>query len=360
MMKNFKLNKFATVALAAATIATVSGVANACSRILVDTPHGESVVRTLDWAERMGAVAEVMPVGKTHQTGAVNEYQNAAKWTAKYQTVALRDFEVFHGVAAEAINVEGLASSVLYMEDSVPFLAQYKDNGAPAVNLADISTFFAQNFKTVQEAKAALEQGEFQIAWNSELPNAGKHGLHVSVQDKSGDVMLIQLNEGGKVVIHNGQDDLRVMANEPLQQEHREYVKQFDFSEITTANKLNTSISSLDRNARLLWTTNGQKNWDNLTWAQTEAKLQSTYDAAALVPQDIIDPNYMGTYTTWIQYIYNLENGSVKVKNFDTYSSIRFNMNDIKDVKENLCADLASQASAGFQTAQWETCQVSY
>ena len=190
------------------------------------------------------------------------------------------------------------------------------------------------------------------------IPGSEQHGLHFSVHDKTGDVILLQLNEGGKMIIHQDEEDLRVMANEPLQQYHREYVAKFDMGDINTAAKIPSTISSLDRNLRLLWTTGNQKNWEGLSWAQTEGKLQSTFDAGALVPQDVIDPNYGGTYTTWIQFVYNLENGEIKTRNLETYSDIRFNMKDIASFDKPMCADLALQASEGITTPVWTECNV--
>ena len=356
-MKTANIKSMSAAVIAAVGIAMVPVTADACSRILVDTDHGNSVVRTLDWAQKLGTVAKVQPVGTERQSLAAPEYRNTANWTVKHQTVVLEEHDVFHGTAAEAINDKGLSSSMLYMSPSAEFLDDHKDAGVPTVHMVDAVAYFAENFATVKEAKAALESKQFQLGWNADLNGSGKHGLHVSVQDKSGDVMLIQLNEGGKVVIHHGQDDLKVMANAPLQQDHRAYVAQFDFDKVETANQLNTSISSRDRNARLLWTTQNQTGWEGLTWAQTEGKLQSTFDAAALVPQDVVDPSTDETYATWIQYVYNYENGSVKLRNLESYSDIRFNLKDIASFNKPMCADLVEQANAGKLKVEWTECK---
>lgn len=335
------------------------GSAIACSRILITTDHGESVVRTLDWDKKLGTIARVHPKNEKRKTRPVPEYNVPATWVSKYQSVSLEEHDVFHGTAAEAINDQGLSASVLYMDTSKPFIGEYKDTGAPAVNMADVVSYFAENFATVEEAKKAFEAGKFQIAWNSELPEAGKHGLHFSVQDKTGDIMLIQLNKGGKVIVHHGEEDLRVMANSPLQQDHRAYVAQFDLEDPDVSKKIPSSISSKDRNLRLIWTTKNQKGWKGLNWPQTEAKLQSTFDAGALVPQEILDPSTQAPYSTWIQYVYNLDTGSFKLRNLETYNDIRFSMSDIEDFTTPMCADLAAQASEGEGKAVWKKCKES-
>ena len=357
-MKSAKLKAISVAVVAAAGISMIPATADACSRILMDTDHGQSVVRTLDWSQKLGTVAKVHPVGELRQSLAAPEYRKVAAWKVKHQTVVLEEHDVFHGTAAEAINDKGLSASMLYMAPSAEFLEDHQDKGVPTVHLVDAVAYFAENFANVQEAKEALESGKVQLGWNADLNGAGKHGLHISVQDKSGDVILIQLNDGGKVVIHHGQDDLKVMANAPLQQDHRDYVAQYDFGKLETAGQLNTSISSRDRNARLLWTTQNQKSWNGLNWAQTEGKLQSTFDAAALVPQEVTDADSGETYATWIQYVYNYENGSVKLRNLETYSDIRFNMEDIAKFDKPMCADLATQASEGKGQAQWSECEI--
>lgn len=101
----------------------------------------------------------------------------------------------------------------------------------------------------------AFEANEFQIAWADGL-HGTQHGLHISVHDKSGDIALFQLNEGGEMVIHRGDvaSDLRVMANAPLQQHHRDYVAKADLNYLE-AKDIPSSISSLDRNLRGLFNT---------------------------------------------------------------------------------------------------------
>ena len=81
----------------------------------------------------------------------------------------------------------------------------------------------------------------------------------------------------------------------------------------------------------------------------------STFDAGALVPQEVLDPSTGETYTTWIQWVYNLDNGSVKVREFDTYTDIAFNMADIASFEKPMCADLVEQATDHVRPV-WEEC----
>ncbi|WP_411991127.1 linear amide C-N hydrolase [Agarivorans sp. DSG3-1] len=334
----------------ALTIAAVTfgalQTANACSRITLDTPHGVSQVRTLDWGQQLGTVAIMHPVGTEVETKDVPSYQKAAAWTVKYPTLILEERKVFVDTAGEAINAEGLSASTLYLYDSVAFIKDYQDTGAPAVNWGDAATFMAENFATVDEAVAAFEANQFQFAWADGI-HGDQHGLHISVQDKTGNIALFELNEGGEMQVHRGSvnDHMRVMANAPLQQQHDANAKAVgDMSKPENGSKIGSTISSSDRMLRGLYNSANVEFKQDAGWAQTEGKLQSTFDSGNLVAQDIIDPVNGETYATWIQYTYNFDNGSFKMRNLDTYAEIRIDLNDAFKAKEVSCADLVEQA----------------
>ncbi|MGF1748568.1 linear amide C-N hydrolase [Vibrio cionasavignyae] len=350
--------KIIVLALAAATTNIMTTTANACSRITLDTPYGVSQVRTLDWGEKLGTVAIVTPVGTAVTTKAVPSYGNSASWTVKYPTLNLEEREVFVDTSGEAINSEGLSASTLYLYDSQAFIKDYKDTGAPAVNWGDAAAFMAQNFKTVQEAVSAFNANEFQFAWADGI-HGTQHGLHISVQDKSGDIALFELNDGGKMVVHRGSvnDKMRVMANAPLQQFHDANAEKIgDLAVLENGHKIGSTISSPERMLRGLYNSEHIRFSPQATWAQTEGKLQSTFDAGNLVPQDIIDPANGETYATWIQYTYNLENGSFKMRNMDTYSDIRINLHELASINTVSCADLVEQAEVSG-TATFTPCK---
>lgn len=355
-MKNFKLNKIATIAIAAASIATVAGTANACSRITLDTPHGVSTVRSLDWGTQLGNVSQVNPVGVKNASEAPS-YKKAMEWTTKYHAIAQMEWDVFHGVASDAINSEGLAASLLYMADSAPFIADYKDSGAPAVSFLDVIRYITESYATTEEAVEAFNNNEWQIAWQDGL-HGTQHGLHISIQDKSGDIALLQLNQGGEMVVYRGDvdSDLRVMANSPLQQDHREYVEKVNLDDLT-AKGIPSSISSLDRNLRGLFNTKHVTFEEGKTWGQTRGKLLSTYNAGNLIPQDLIDPANGETYATWTQFTYNHENGDFLFTNYDTRAQIGYNFADTLEFTTPMCADVVEQANNGDREVTWGKCE---
>lgn len=356
-MKNFKLNKFATIFIAATAFATVTSTAHACSRITLDTPHGVSTVRSLDWGDQLGNVTQVNPVGIERMSAETPSYAKTMAWETKYHSVAQREYDVFHGVTSDAINEKGLAASLLYMYDSQQFIKDYKDSGAPAVSFLNVIDYLVENYASVDEVAAAFNDNAFQIAWADGL-HGTQHGLHISVQDKAGNIALFQLNKGGKMVMHRGdvKSDLRVMANAPLQQEHRAYVEKVDLTDLA-ANDIPSSISSLDRNLRGLFNTSHITLEEGKSWAQTRGKLLSTFNAGNLVPQDLIDPVNGETYASWTQFVYNHDNGDFLFTNYDTREQIGYNFNDTLAFTETMCADTVKQASEGLNTVMFSKCK---
>ncbi|MEZ9835392.1 linear amide C-N hydrolase [Vibrio breoganii] len=354
-MKSFKLNKIATVALAAASLAGAVGTASACSRFTLDTPHGVSTVRSLDWGDQLGNVAQVNPVD-VQNTSETPSYKNAMSWTTKYHAISQMEWDVFHGVASDAINSEGLAASLLYMADSKEFIKDYKDTGAPAVSFLDVIRYITETYSTTEEAVQAFNNNEWQIAWADGLHGA-LHGLHISIQDKTGDIALMQLNEGGKMVVHRGDtsSDLRVMANAPLQQDHRDYVVKVDLADLK-AKDIPSSISSADRNLRGLFNTQHVTFKEDASWAQTRGKLLSTYNAGNLVPQDLVDPVNGETYATWTQFTYNHDNGDFLFSNYDTRTQIGYNFSETLHFTKTMCADTVEQANGGLNKAVFTEC----
>lgn len=347
------------ITLAACFAAGMGGAANACSRIIQDTgdTHGISVARSYDWGgSELQSIARVQVNGTERTSKPVPEYQTTAKWQVKYNTVSFEEVETFHNTTGEAINTEGLSASMLYMDDSKYFIKDIKDDGSPAVHLSDIVPFLAESYASVEEAVQAFENGQWQIAFKTGI-GGHQHGFHVSVQDKSGDIALFQLNAGGKVVVHRGDvsSDLRVMANSPLQQDHRAYTAQFDTSQTVG---LPSSISSPDRNVRGLAATNAADWSDNsigAQWMNIRGKMKSIFDYGNKVPADMIDPTNGVGYRTWETYVYSLETGGITYYNEGNASQLSLHIDDIKTMETEMCADIFNQAHQTGKIA-WGEC----
>ncbi|UPW19479.1 linear amide C-N hydrolase [Agarivorans sp. TSD2052] len=355
-MKNFKFNKIALAAIAAASIAGSLSTASACSRLIMDggDTHGVTVARSFDWGgSELQSIAKALPVGTQITTFDVPEYQSPASWTVKHHTVDYVEVETFHNTSGEAINDKGLSASMLYQNPSVEFVNSATDTGAPAVHMSNIVQFLVTQFATVEEAVTAFDAGEFQAAWITGI-GGHQHGFHFSVQDKSGDIALFQLNEGGKMVVHRGDinSDLRVMANAPLRQDVLKYAKKFDLNDATT---LPGSISSPDRYIRGLHATANISLDGDADWVDVRGKMKGIFDFGNKVPQDLIDPTNHESYATWETYVYNLETGNTTYYNEGNGSQININFAETVDFTQPMCADIYQQARAD-QKITWSTC----
>ncbi|MEX0334986.1 linear amide C-N hydrolase [Vibrio tubiashii] len=358
-MNTFKLNKLTVAAIAALSLSSIVTTANACSRIIQNTGenHGISIARSYDWGgSELQSIAHAQVAGTERITRAVPEYKNAKTWTTKYNTVSFEEVETFHGTTGEAINTAGLSASMLYMDDSKAFINDIKDDGTPAVHLSDVVPYLVESFATVEEAVKAYEAGEFQIAFKTGIAGH-KHGFHVSIQDKSGDIALIQLNEGGEMRLYRGDvaSDLRVMANSPLQQDHRAYTATFDMND---AEKLPGSISSRDRNVRGLYVTQNT-DWApqaNAEWIDVRGKLKAVFDFGNKVPQDVIDPTNNEGYATWETIVYSLESGAITYYNEGYAGQVSFHIDDIAALTEESCADVYQLGRTG-EKIKWGTCK---
>ncbi len=276
----------------------------------------------------------------------------------------MEEHELFHGTAMEAINDQGLSATGQYRNDSKPFISQHQDSGAPAVSLSDVTSYIAENFATVCEDLEAQAQNKIQIAWGTKMRgNDSYHGVHFSVTVKSGDIALFQLNEGGLQIIHtvDATGDLRVMTNSPLQQEHLEYVAKFDLENDRLGADLPSTIGSLDRNLRLLWTTQYQ-DYSGKSYDQTMEQIQMAFDNSVLVLHGIEDPADNGsaaTCATWVSFRYNLDNGDITTRSLETAGSISFNLEESKVYNGPVCADLFKQADSGNTSVTWGACEPS-
>ena len=356
-MKNFKLNKLAVAAIAAVSLVSVITTANACSRLIMDggDTHGVTVARSFDWGgSELQSIAKAYPKGVAVKAYDVPEYKNAASWTVKHHTVDYVEVETFHGTSGEAINDKGLSASLLYQNPSVEFVKDAADNGAPAVHMSQIVNYLVTQFATVEEAVNAFEANEFQTAWKTGI-GGHQHGFHFSVQDKSGDIALFQLNEGGKMVVHRGDinSDLRVMANMPLRQDILAHAENFDLNK---AEELPSDISSPSRYLRGYHVTANAKLDPKADWADTRGKMKGYFDFGNKVPQDLIDPTNGESYATWETYIYNLETGNTTYYNEGNGSQININFAETTAFTKTMCADLFQQARAD-EKLSWSECK---
>lgn len=353
-----KLNKtLLAITLAATTTMGIFGNASACSRLVVETDHGTLLSRTADWVSSspFDAKVAVYPVGSERiMRGDAKAYKATLRtWTTQYHTVSFEEWGAFAGLSGQTVNEHGLSAMLLSQHDSEPFIADHvknHDNGAPAINLADLPAYVAENFKTTQEVYDALQQAEFQIAWSSEVANTGVTApLHFSTVDAQGNIMLIQLNEGGEERIFRGDkhSDLRVKTNDPLQQVQREYVKQFAIDDANVLPTIPHSIDGKSRNARLL-ALDSHNSYTDMPYYQAVGMFKTNFESQAVVPFGLNDPHTGEDYPTFFTMTFNLDNGDIWFKSQISAQEVKFTMDDTKKFDAPMRADIQATTDQGL------------
>ncbi len=187
------------VALAATSLAPAA----ACTRAVYLGDDGTVITgRSMDWAEDMHTNLWAMPRG-IERDGAAGP--DSPRWTAKYGSLVASGYDVG---SADGMNEAGLVANLLYLAESDYGTTE----GKPPLSMALWAQYVLDNFASVNEAVASLEQEPFRVV-TAELPNGKTAQLHLAISDASGDSAIFEYI-GGKLVIHHGKQ-YRVMTNSP-------------------------------------------------------------------------------------------------------------------------------------------------
>lgn len=192
-----------TVVSAVALVATSFGPSTACTRAVYIGDDGTVITgRSMDWAEDMYTNLWLFPRG-IERDGAAGA--NTPRWTSKYGSVVASGYELG---SADGMNEEGLVANLLFLAESDYGTTE----GKPALSMALWAQYVLDNFSTVAEAVAALEQEPFRVV-TAKLPNGKTAQLHLAISDATGDSAIFEYL-GGKLVIHHGKQ-YRVLTNSP-------------------------------------------------------------------------------------------------------------------------------------------------
>ncbi len=142
------------------------------------------------------------------------------QWTSKYGSVIATAFDI---ISVDGLNEAGLAGHVLWLAEST--------FGTPDPDRTQLSQaiwlqYFLDNFGTVAEAVAWVEQTDVQVVQMDD-PTGGKPpAIHLALDDATGDSAIIEYIDGKAKVYHDR--DYRVMTNSPTFDQQLELVKAFD------------------------------------------------------------------------------------------------------------------------------------
>ncbi len=192
------------VALAAATV--LAPAAQACTRLVHHGGDGQIVTaRSMDWKQDIGTNLWVFPRGM-ERNGAAGP--NSIEWTSRYGSVIASGYDIS---TTDGMNEAGLVANLLWLVES-DYPAY--DGTGPGLAISAWAQYVLDNFATVAEAVAALEQEPFILVTDA-LPGEDRLAtLHLSISDASGDSAIVEYIDGEQVIHHSR--DHQVMTNSPV------------------------------------------------------------------------------------------------------------------------------------------------
>lgn len=141
------------------------------------------------------------------------------EWTSKYGSVIAAAFDL---ISVDGLNEAGLAGHVLWLAEST---FGTPDAGRTQLSQAIWLQYFLDNFATVADAVAWIEQTDVQVVQMDD-PTGGKPpAIHLALDDASGDSAIIEYIDGRAQVYHD--PAYRVMTNSPTFDQQLELVKAF-------------------------------------------------------------------------------------------------------------------------------------
>jgi choloylglycine hydrolase len=193
-------------AVAACLVATSLAPAEACTRFVYVGADNQVVTgRSMDWKTDVGTSLWVFPRGmeRSGEAGA-----NSIGWTSRFGSVVATGYDV---ATTDGMNEAGLVANLLWLvESSYPV----RDDDKPGLSIAAWAQYALDNFATVAEAVAALEQEPFVIVTDNVPGEARLATLHLSLSDAAGDSAIIEYIDGKQVIHHS--PGYRVMTNSPV------------------------------------------------------------------------------------------------------------------------------------------------
>lgn len=199
---------FAKAVLASSLTLTLFSTADACTRVLWNTQPGYMLSsRNLDFFGPVSPTLVVSPRGIARVGATGDNAPHAARWTARYGSVAVYADNVF---PMDGMNEKGLVAHTLYFTGG----EEKQQPGKPAKPVLESShwvSFILDNHATVAEAVAAiravrLEPKRLPIDYASDTK-------HIAIEDASGDSAIIEI-VNGETVIHHGRK-FTVLTNPP-------------------------------------------------------------------------------------------------------------------------------------------------
>ncbi|CAB3845573.1 linear amide C-N hydrolase [Achromobacter anxifer] len=205
MRLNKAFSRLACVALAGLT-GLAAPAAWPCTRAVFHGANGQVVTaRSMDWKNDITSNLWVLPRGMARSGEAG---PNSLRWTSRYGSVVTSGYDVS---TTDGVNEAGLSANLLWLAESQ--YPKFDARSKPGLTIAAWAQYVLDNYATVEEAVAALEQEPFTIVSDNVPGEDRLTTLHLSISDASGDSAIVEYI-GGRQVIHHSRA-YQVMTNSP-------------------------------------------------------------------------------------------------------------------------------------------------
>ncbi len=188
-----------------------------CTRVIWPQASGSVLVgRNMDFHQDLQTNLWSLPRGLERGGGAAG----VPGWSARYGSLIAASFDI---ISVDGLNEAGLAGHVLWLAE-----AEYgpRDDSRPALPLSLWLQYVLDNFATVAEAVAWVEQSRVQLLPIADPSTGEVPTLHLALDDASGDSAVIEYERGNARVWHDR--EYRVMTNSPTYDEQLELLKQVE------------------------------------------------------------------------------------------------------------------------------------
>ncbi|USD61830.1 linear amide C-N hydrolase [Vibrio sp. SCSIO 43140] len=309
--------KAITIALLTGTMA--SGIADACTSVAWNTELGTFTSRTMDWME------STKPVLGNINKGDIRAIQGNGlgdKYTVKYDMVAVL---AYGELVADGVNSEGLQVNALFYPD----MTMKKATKGSEVTQFTVAEYLLASYASVDEIVKALPNIEFASIDMEGMPVEMK--LHWSVTDKSGDRLVIEMDEDG-INSYRG-DDAMVMTNDPSMKIQLEQLKEVEprFKDATRDTDYG-SIGNGNSHSRFLHANYFMSHLEQPTSVTNGMMKLSTVPFRVPVDAPYKDFGHgMSGYATEYTITQSLETGDTVFEyNFDeNWNTVQFNVYDM-------------------------------
>ncbi|WP_092802866.1 linear amide C-N hydrolase [Rhodococcus globerulus] len=186
-----------------------------CTRVIWNEPGGAVLVgRNMDYHRDTATNLWVMPRGIKRDDGVGGQLS----WVARYGSVVAGAYDM---MTVDGMNEVGLAGHILWLSEST---YGEHDKSKPALSMAVWMQYFLDNFATVDEAVAWIEDTSVQVVPLGDPSTGEVPAVHLALDDGNGDSVVIEYIDGKPNVWHSR--DYRVMTNSPTYDKQIELLKQ--------------------------------------------------------------------------------------------------------------------------------------